>query len=83
MRDEDVNPLFKDSRFIRFFASRTFANIADSIYSIVLLYVACFIGIFVASFLVSVLKKNGITIAVSWVSMGLAIYVFSIVPEMG
>lgn len=33
-----MNPLFKDSRFIRFFASRTSANIADSIYSIVLLY---------------------------------------------
>ncbi len=36
----------------------------------------------VRSFLVSVLKKNGITIAVSWVAMGLAIYVFSLVPEM-
>nr|WP_262384740.1 hypothetical protein [Paenibacillus terrae] len=47
-----------------------------------LLYVAYFIGIFVGSFLVSVLKKNGITIAVSWVAMGLAIYVFSLVPEM-
>jgi MFS family permease len=47
-----------------------------------LLYVAYFIGIFIGSFLVSVLKKNGITIAVSWVAMGLAIYVFSIVPEM-
>ncbi|AET60710.1 Permease [Paenibacillus terrae HPL-003] len=47
-----------------------------------LLYVAYFIGIFIGSLLVSVLKKNGITIAVSWVAMGLAIYVFSIVPEM-
>lgn len=47
-----------------------------------LLYVAYFIGIFIGSFLVSVLKKNGITIAVSWVAMGLAIYVFSLVPEM-
>lgn len=41
-----------------------------------LLNVAYFIGIFIGSFLVSVLKKNGITIAVSWLAMGGNLCVF-------
>ncbi|MVO98368.1 MFS transporter [Paenibacillus lutrae] len=47
-----------------------------------LLYIAYFIGMFMGSFLVNVLKKSGATIAASWVAMGIAIYLFSIVPDI-
>ncbi|WP_431088387.1 MFS transporter [Paenibacillus sp. 8b26] len=47
-----------------------------------LLYISYFIGIFVGSFLVNVLKRNGLTIAAAWVATGLAIFLFSVMPQM-
>ncbi|WP_103996253.1 MFS transporter [Paenibacillus sp. UNC499MF] len=47
-----------------------------------LLYVAFFVGIFVGSALINVLRKNGLMIAVSWLLMGASLYLFAIVPAL-
>ncbi|MEY9093563.1 MFS transporter [Paenibacillus sp. RC84] len=47
-----------------------------------LLYIAFFVGIFVGSALINVLKKNGLMIAISWLLMGASLYLFAIVPAL-
>lgn len=47
-----------------------------------LLYIVYFVGIFLGSFLTGMLRKNGLTIAISWIFMGIAIFLFSILTGM-
>ncbi|MNW27827.1 enterobactin exporter EntS [compost metagenome] len=47
-----------------------------------LLYIVYFVGIFLGSFLTGLLRKNGLTISISWIFMGIAIFLFSILTGM-
>lgn len=47
-----------------------------------LLYIVYFVGIFLGSFLTGMLRKNGLTISISWIFMGIAIFLFSILTGM-
>lgn len=47
-----------------------------------LLYIAFFAGIFAGSGLINIMKKNGLVIALSWILMGVSLYLFAIAPVL-